>query len=358
MGRLLNTLKGFLTPSALPHLIEDDLSKNPKRLAAVCRPVCQDMLEQLNYPGAPVLKAESVEALLEYMYTRAVEIGVPLNTRISAKGFRLGYAEGLLAHPNHSVEAQGYVGLFTWLVVQYDDIVGQNDEMMEEATIFHQRFFNGEKQPNNLLEGIATLLREAHDHYDPVLANQLQISVLKFLTSNLLERHNGFQNMRVTPAGAGVKFPDFYRDMSGMNVAYAVFCYPKDQYPDMGAFLEAIPDMARFIDISNDVLSFYKEELGGDDRNYIHNRMTVCGKSVPAVLQETSDEAVACAKRVNAILKGRGIYAQSWNDSVRGYMAMHTTNVRYKLDDLGLGEVHPLAPFEHKIGELFERIEK
>ena len=153
------------------------------------------------------------------------------------------------------MEAQGYVGLFTWLVVQYDDIVGQNDEMMEEATLFHQRFFNGEKQPNNLLEGIATLLREAHDHYDPVLANQLQISVLKFLTSNLLERHNGFQNMRVTPAGAGVKFPDFYRDMSGMNVAYAVFCYPKDQYPDMGAFLEAIPDMARFIDISNDVLS-------------------------------------------------------------------------------------------------------
>lgn len=158
-----------------------------------------------------------------------------------------------LAHPGHPVEVQGYVGLFTWLVVQYDDIVGQSNEMVEEALLFHQRFFRGEAQPNNLLEGIAGLIREAHDHFDPVLANMLQISVLKFLTSNLLERHDGFQNMCVTRAGK--KFPDFYRDMSGMDQAYAVFCYPKALYPDVGAFLEAIPDMANFINISNDVLS-------------------------------------------------------------------------------------------------------
>lgn len=158
-----------------------------------------------------------------------------------------------LAHPNHPVQVQGYVGLFTWLVVQYDDIVGQNDEMVAEALLFHQRFFGGEPQPNNLLKGIAALLREAYVHFDPVLANLLQISVLKFLTSNLLERHEGFQKMRATPAG--IKFPDFYRDLSGMSIAYAIFCYPKVQYPDVSAVLEAIPDMARFIDISNDVLS-------------------------------------------------------------------------------------------------------
>lgn len=157
-----------------------------------------------------------------------------------------------LSHPRHPVVVQGYVGLFTWLVVQYDDIVGQNDEMAE-AQLFHQRFFKGETQPNNLLEGLATLLREAHDLFDPVMANLLQISALKFLTCNLLERHDGFQNLVVTRAGE--KFPDFIRDLSGINVAYAVFCYPKELYPDVGQYLEAIPDMARVIDISNDVMS-------------------------------------------------------------------------------------------------------
>lgn len=151
------------------------------------------------------------------------------------------------------MEVQGYVGLFTWLVVQYDDIVGQSNQMVEEAMEFHERFFRGQTQRNKLLEGIATLLREAYDHFDPVMANLLQISVLKFLTSNLLERHKGFQNMPVTRAGH--RFPNYYRDMSGMDQAYAVFCYPKAQYPDVDQFLEAIPDMANFINISNDVLS-------------------------------------------------------------------------------------------------------
>jgi hypothetical protein len=125
--------------------------------------------------------------------------------------------------------------------------------MVKDAMLFHQRLFRGECQPNVLLEAIATLLKEANSHFDPVLANMLQISVLKFLTSNLLERHRGFQDMKMTRAGG--KFPGFYRDMSGMSIAYALFCYPKEQYPDIGAFLEALPDMAQFIDISNDILS-------------------------------------------------------------------------------------------------------
>nr|ULA45397.1 (-)-trichoacorenol synthase NsTAS [Nectria sp. HLS206] len=350
--RLLSVLRGFFARKHIRLVDDDDLAKQPERLASLCRPICAEMLEQLSYPGAPQLKAEAVEALLEYMYRRAVEMGVPLDTPISAKGFRLGYAEGLLAHPRHPVEVQGFVGLFTWLVVQYDDIVGQSNQMVEDATAFHDHLFKGERQANNLLEGIATLIREAPDHFNPVMANLLQLSVMKFLTSNLLEREDGFQNMPVTRAG--IKFPDFYRDLSGMNIAYAVFCYPQAQYPDVGAFLEAMPDMAKFIDISNDVLSFYKEELGGDTRNYLHNRALTEGKPVMAVLEDVNRETIEAAKRVEAILKGRGVYEQSWNESVRGYMAMHTTNPRYKLKDLGLGEEHPLAPFEHKIGQFFE----
>ncbi|KAM0444952.1 hypothetical protein ACHAQK_002490 [Fusarium lateritium] len=351
--RPLSTLNGLFQKRIR---LEDDFADQPRHLAALVAPICADMLAKLSYPGAPQLKGEAIEALLEYMYKRAVEIRVTLDTPISAKGFRLGYSEGLLAHPRHPVEVQGYVGLFTWLVVQYDDIVGQSNQMVEEALLFHERLLRGEPQPNNLLEGIAGLLREARDHFDPVLANMLQISVLKFLTSNLLERHDGFQNMPITRAGH--KFPDFYRDMSGMDQAYAVFCYPKALYPDVGAFLEAIPDMANFINISNDVLSFYKEELGGDTRNYVHNRATCTGKQVLTVVAEVNQETISSARRVEQILKGRGIYEQSWNDSVRGYIAMHTTNPRYRLTDLGIGEEHPLAPFEHKIGRLFERMKK
>ncbi|KAF4957974.1 hypothetical protein FGADI_2803 [Fusarium gaditjirri] len=307
------------------------------------------MLQKLNYHGSPRVKDESVEALLGYMHGRAVEIGVSLNT-VPPSICLINIEQ--LAHPNHPVEVQGYVGLFTWLAVQLDDLIQRDDEMFKDASVFHQRLFNGERQPNNFLEGFAMILREAHDHFDTVIANMLQTSILNFLTSLLLERHDGFVHMKTSPAG--VMFPYFYRDMSGLSVAYAVFCYPKQMYPDVGAFLEAIPDMAQFINISNDVLSFYKEELSSDDRNYIRNRARCTGQPVLDVLADVQRETVECWQRISAILKGRGKYEQSWNDSAAGYIAMHANNPRYRFNELGLGEEHPLDPFEHKITQFLD----
>ncbi|KAF6806265.1 hypothetical protein CMUS01_14412 [Colletotrichum musicola] len=335
---------------------DDDLAKNPERLASIVKPICTRFLGELNYPGAPQLEAEAVEALLQYMYKRAVKIDVPFDTPDSSRGFYVGFSEGLLAHPRHPTLVQGYVGLFTWLVVQYDDIIVHDKQMMAGALVFHQRFFRGEPQANNLLDGIATLLREAHDLFDSVLANVLQLSVLKFLTSNLLERHEGFQSFQVSEAG--IRFPYFYRDIFGMDVAYSVFCYPKEQYPDVSQFLEAIPDMAQFINLTNDVLSFYKEEVGGDNKNYINNVARTTKKPAFAVFKEVYEEAIGSAKRIEAILEGRGAYADTWKESVRGYLAMHTTSVRYKLEDLDLAEEHPLKPFEGKINEMFNRAKR
>lgn len=86
--------KKFSVSNLIP--VDDDLSKDPERLASLVGPLCVQMLSHLNYPGAPKLKDEAIAALLDYMLKRATEIGVPLDTPISSKGFRLGYAEGLV----------------------------------------------------------------------------------------------------------------------------------------------------------------------------------------------------------------------------------------------------------------------
>jgi hypothetical protein len=101
-------------------------------------------------------------------------------------------------------------------------------------------------------------------------------------------------------------------------------------------------------------ISFYKEELQGEKRNYIHNRAKTTGKPALVVLEEIKRETVECVDRARTILKGKGRYAESWNECVRGMTAMHTTNPRYKLVDLGLGEEHPLTPLEHKINAMLK----
>lgn len=92
--RVFTALKQFLPKADSP--VAGSLATEPEKLAAQVAPICCDMLTQLKYPGAPKLKAEAVEGLLAYMHKRAIEFDVPLNTKISAKGFRLGYAEGLV----------------------------------------------------------------------------------------------------------------------------------------------------------------------------------------------------------------------------------------------------------------------
>ncbi len=64
-------------------------------------------------------------------------------------------------------------------------------------------------------------------------------------------------------------------------------------------------------------------------------------KTAIKVVKEVKSEVVACVTRIRTILKGRGIYAESWETHMRGHIAMHTTNPRYRLSELGLGEKHP-----------------
>ena len=135
-------------------------------------------------------------------------------------------------------------------MVQIDDVI---NDIKEDADDFQRRFFAGEKQTQCLFQAFADILREAYDHWDPVLANVLVTSGLNFVTSNLLETREGFQKMSVTKAGRA--FPYYYRDLAGITEAYAIFGYPTALYPEIENFLEALPDMALFINIFNDVVS-------------------------------------------------------------------------------------------------------
>lgn len=96
-------------------------------------------------------------------------------------------------------------------------------------------------------------MKETWDHWDPILANLIVTSTMDCVTSNLLDTRQEFQNMPITREGTS--FPYFFRNMSGITTAYACFSYPKTIYPDIGLFLEALPDMALYVNIVNDVLS-------------------------------------------------------------------------------------------------------
>ncbi|KAL9563604.1 hypothetical protein ACKAV7_012272 [Fusarium commune] len=107
-------------------------------------------------------------------------------------------------------------------------------------------------------------------YWDPLVPNFIVTASLNFLNSNALEARKEFHQIERT--NAGLSWAWFLREKDGVGEAYAWFTLPKALCPDISLFLEVIPDISIWIGLTNDVLSFYKEENAGESHNYIHNR--------------------------------------------------------------------------------------
>jgi hypothetical protein len=65
------------------------------------------------------------------------------------------------------------------------------------------------------------------------------------------------------------------------------------------------------------------------------------------VLRETVKETVDAFRRIETVLRGRGLYLQAWQDYAMGSISFHKSTDRYKLSELGLAE-----EYTHELAEL------
>ncbi|EMT65770.1 hypothetical protein FOC4_g10007881 [Fusarium odoratissimum] len=173
------------------------------------------------------------------MRTYADNTGVPYKEGShSWLMFKVGYLYPVVCFPCHPFKVQVYIGIYSWLGLLLDD---QAAEYLEEFSMFHERFCADEKQPIPLLQGWADLMRLTFRYWGPLVANFTVTSSLNFLN-----------------------------DGGGETCAW--FTFPKELCPDISLFLEVVPDISMCIGLTNDALSFYKEEKAGETHNYIHNR--------------------------------------------------------------------------------------
>lgn len=97
MGQQCTTLKRRLQPRWPRYGINKKSELSSKQLAAELRPLYTELLADLKYPSAPELDEKKSSEILAIMYKKAVAYGIPLDTPLSAKGFRLGFSEGAVS---------------------------------------------------------------------------------------------------------------------------------------------------------------------------------------------------------------------------------------------------------------------
>jgi hypothetical protein len=114
------------------------------------------------------------------------------------------------------------------------------------------RFQTGLEQPTLLAQAWADYLRLSYKYYSPIVANFIVTSSLNFTNANALE---GSELPLLSRTTGGKNWPYYLRDKDGLSEAYVWMTFPKELYPDISSYMEAIPDMNKYISFTNDILS-------------------------------------------------------------------------------------------------------
>ncbi|KAI8293105.1 Ketoreductase azaE [Colletotrichum sp. SAR 10_98] len=193
----------------------------------------------------------SKDALREAILSKGREAGVHVNPDDGSRmRFEAGLAVAAEMYPLHPFDIQVHIGLFTWLGFIIDDL---NAELGPNLAHFQSRFSRGDLQPCSVLECFADVLRSTTDYYDPVVANLIVLSALAFVNSNAIEIRRDYQ--AIVPSMEAPSWPYYFRDKEGLPEVYTYFCFYRDMCPDISRFMPAAPEMGKFINLTNDILS-------------------------------------------------------------------------------------------------------
>ncbi|KAH8896096.1 terpenoid synthase [Thozetella sp. PMI_491] len=307
--------------------------KTPE-IKAVLTPLLKQFDADIGYLGPR--PGDNFESLLQGMLRQASEIGVSfLKECRSQLAFKHGLFYAYLCYPKQPLDVRIYAGIFTWLAILVDDLA---DKDTDEWQYFTQRLQAGNAHPLPLAQAWADYLRLSYKYFSPIAASFIITSALNFTNATTLQGSNLPSMVRTA---GGEAWPYYLREKDGVTEAYIWFTFPKAHYPDISCFMEAIPDMNKYIVFVNDILSFCKEESSGERDNYIKSRAFYENRDAYDVLENVVKETVDAHRRIQTVLKGREPYAQAWDDHALGYVAKHKAIERYRLWGLGQGEKYP-----------------
>ncbi|KAK0467078.1 uncharacterized protein EV420DRAFT_664438 [Desarmillaria tabescens] len=161
-------------------------------------------------------------------------------------------------------------------------------------------------------------------------SNVVITGTLNFVTAASLDYRT--QGMKM-PASAK-RYTTFTRNISGIADVMGVFIFPTSV--PVTAYIAALPDLMVFMLSSNDVLSFYKEELAGEELNRV-SLLALCDQSKKTdVLRRLVDSTIDAHNNILDILKPNEEALDAYLSFSDGYIWAHAGLSRYRLKELGI----------------------
>ncbi|PLB49901.1 terpenoid synthase, partial [Aspergillus steynii IBT 23096] len=170
--------------------------------------------------------------------------------------------------------------------------------------------------------------------WGPFASSCIIKSTLDMLTGCMLENRfqSGYERL-------AQKFPRFVRRKSGNSEAYIFFNFPEAMFPEainLGLYVHSIPGPVDVTDFVNDIFSYYKERvLGNENNTYIVSEARRQKCPSIEVLEQTCQRTCAMHKHLKqklAIADERVL--RKYCSYVDGMVTYHITNPRYRLEEI------------------------
>ncbi|KAL4794818.1 terpenoid synthase [Aspergillus venezuelensis] len=240
-------------------------------------------------------------------------------------------------YPFVSVKTQEVIAIYTSFAILIDDTTNVSTD---DLKTFLARLCGGQSQPNPLLRDMLRFIADdIPQHYGPFASDMIRKSIIEFISACVIE--NNYTG-KIKMAKTAPDFPYFLRHKTGMAEAYAFFAFPETLFPEgalLPVYFPVIPDLVKYFNLANDLLSFYKESVVGRETfNYISNHAST-NKLRPAdSLRETVSSLTRCVSNTKETLASpeNGKLRDAVTKVFNGYVIYHSSSARYRLAELGI----------------------
>lgn len=259
----------------------------------------------------------------------AVNRGFPMDGEYSIRAYKvIGVAMASYSYthlPDHA--ARMWMCLFTAVSTRIDDMMVKGEDM-EHVYHFNERFVNCQPQGNPILDALDMVLREITCLHSPLVSNLITVSTLNFMSSNCLDNETkDMQTLPQTPL-----YPEYSRILSGLVDRYVLFIFPS-MLP-IRQYIQCMPDLRTVVNYTNDILSYYKEEIEGEAANYLSLMATSRALTKQDALHEVIEKTVQAHYNILKCLRPHTEAYNAYVNFFDGYVKFHAALKRYKMKEI------------------------
>jgi hypothetical protein len=166
------------------------------------------------------------------------------------------------SYPRHPNEIRAVIGAYTAFMTLIDDYCPY---MNQRILDFSYNLLNRQPQQHCLFQGTQRILYSLYNYFGKYTCQMIHKCTMDFFGGTFLE----FYKDHIIPPREALHFPDYIRYKTGISEVYSHFLFNEWEFPEseyLAVYLPVIPEIRIFFDAGNDVVSFYKENIVGNDR--------------------------------------------------------------------------------------------